>query len=160
MGTITIDSTLLTALLTSVQITRMSPEAVTIRLVAPVMADAFVTLRGGERMVRIQHGSTRSPLVSTSRRVRWTGSPSPAGTALTGRVEELVAATGLDGLHRFVASLDTVSTNAGAFSVTATGVTTARFGAGIGLGVSTVLDRPSEMHEQLGDASRPRLVVA
>ena len=142
MGTITIDSTLLTALLTAVRLVRLTPEAVTIRLVAPVMGDAFVTLRRGERQVRIQHGSTRAPVVSTSRRVQWTGSPSLTGSATTGRVEE--PADAVTGLYRFVASIDTV--------------TTARFGAGVGSDVYR--DRPTDQHLQLGDVTRQGLVVA
>ena len=158
VGTLTIDSTLLTALLTAVRIVRITPEAATIRLVAPVMGDAFVTLRRGERQLRIQHGSTRAPTVSTSRRVRWTATPSPTGTTSTKRVEEVTPAAGLDGLYRFVAAVDSASVNAGDFSSTATGVTSARLGAGVAL--ATTRDRPGDMHNQLADTSRPRLVVA
>lgn len=158
VGTITVDSSLLTALLTAVRVVRISPEELTIRLVAPVIADAFVTLKRGERQVHIQHGNTRAPLVSTSRRVRLTASPSPAGAAYTGRVQEDASASGLDGLFRFVAALDPVTVNTGAFSLTASGVTSARFGVGVGTAV--IRDRPRDMHSQLGNASRPRLVVA
>lgn len=155
-GTITIDSSLLTALLTAVQIVRISPEAVTLRLVAPVMADAFVTLRRGERMVRIQHGNTRGPQVSTNRRVRWTDSPSPTGATSYKRVEEAHGA-GIEGIHRFVAALDTATVNAGAFSSTAAGVTTARFGAGVGTAGAN--DGAIDMHKQLRDTSRPKLIT-
>ena len=158
MGTLTIDSPSVAALLTAVQMVRINPEAVTIRLVAPLMADAYVTLPRGWRAVRIQHGRTRSPLVDIDRRVRWTASPSPVGTAAGARVEEVSPAVGLDGLHRFVACIDPATADAGAFSVTAPSVTTARFGAGIGTYAD--LDRANDMHHQLGDASRPRLVVA
>ncbi len=157
MGTLTIDSPSVSALLTAVRVVRLNPEAVTIRLVAPLMADAYVTLPRGWRSVRIQHGRTRAPLVDTDRRIRWTASPSPTGTSATGRVEEATAPPGLDGMFRFVAAIDPATVNTGAFSVTAASVTTARFGAGVG--VDTTNDRPLDHHRQLGDASRPRLVV-
>ncbi len=158
VGTLTIDSPSVSALLTAVRLVRISPEAATIRLVAPLVADAFVTLHRGWRSVRIQHGSTRAPLVDTDRRIRWTATPSPVGTAYAGRVEEIVAPVGLDAMSRFVAALDPVTTNAGAFSVTAASVTSARFAAGVGM--ETPKDRPVDIHRQHGDASRPRLVVA
>lgn len=157
VGTITIDSTLLTALLTAVRVVRITPEAVTVRLVTPVMADAFVTLRRGERMIHVQHGSTRAPTVSTSRRVRWTGSPSPTGTTSAQLVQEASPAVGLDGLFRFVGAIDTATVNASAFSSTASGVTTARFGAGVG--TYAPRDGAFDLHNQLADASRPQLVV-
>lgn len=155
MGTITIDSTLLTALLTGVQLVRINPERLTIRLVSPVMADAYVTLRRGEPMIRIQHGSTRAPLISTSRRVRWAHT-GLAGAATAGRVTETSPLT--DDFARFVGGGDTASSNAGAFSVTSTGVTSARFVAGVGTPDygTTVAD----LQGQLADASRPALVVA
>ena len=154
MGTITLDSSLLTALLTGVQIVRLTPERVTIRLISPVMADAYVTLRRGEPMIRIQHGATRAPLVSTSRRVRWTDT-GLTGSAGTGRVTETAPLT--NNFARFVAATGSASSNAGAFSVTSTGVTSAGFGAGVGTAEygTTVAD----LHGQLADASRPLLVV-
>lgn len=72
VGTITIDSLSVTVLLTAVRLVRISAESLTLRLVAPAMRDAFVTLRRGEPMIRIQHGSTRPPFVDTDRRVRFT----------------------------------------------------------------------------------------
>ncbi len=155
MGYLSIAMASVTALLTGVRIVRISPEAVTIRLVAPLMADAFVTLRRGERMVRIQHGSTRAPLVTGVRTLRWEDTIAPAGTANTGRIEEVRPAN--HGFMRWIAALDTVTANAGVFTLSSGSVTTARFGAGVG--TYDVGDRPIEMHSQLGDASRPRMVV-
>lgn len=153
-GTIILDSSLLTALLTSVRIVRITPAAVTLRLVAPVMADAFVTLKRGERMVHIQHGSTRAPRVSTSRRVRWvTGWTSSSATA--GLVQETAPMT--DGFACWVSGPLTATTSAPAFSVTAAGVTSAAFGAGIA--TADYLDTVADMVAQLGDATRPRQVV-
>ena len=156
MGTITIDSPSVSALLTQVRIARISPESVTLQLVAPLMADAFVTLRRGERMVRIQHGSTRSPTVATTRRVRWTASPSPTGTATGARVEETTAA--VDGFFRFVACQGSATADAGAFSVTTSSLTTATFAAGVG--TSDFGDRPADYHADLKDSSRVRLVIS
>jgi hypothetical protein len=158
VGTLTIDSTLLTALLTGVRLIRVNPEVVTIRLVSPIMADAYVTLRRGEPQVRIQHGSVSAFPVTTNRRVRWTGTPSPTGSTSIKRVEEVTAATELDGLYRFVAALDAATVNAGAFSSTAAATTTARFGAGVG--TAATRSGTYDLHKQLRDASRPELVVA
>ncbi len=158
VGTLTIDSPSVSALLTAVRLVRITPEAVTIRLVAPLIADAFVTLPRGWRSVRIRHGDSRLAPIDIDRRIRWTHTPSPVGTATTGRVEENVSPAALTGMSRFVAAIDPVTTNAGAFSVTAASATTARFGAGVGM--DTARDRPVDLHRQLGDASRPRLVVA
>ena len=154
MGTLTIDSTLLTALLTGVQLVRITPERLTIRLVSPVMADAYVTLRRGEPMVRIQHGSTRAPLVSTNRRIAWADT-GLTGSSGTGRVTETAPLT--DNFARFVGAGDTASSNAGAFSVTATGVTSARFVAGVGTPDygTTVAD----LHGQLADSSRGGIFI-
>jgi hypothetical protein len=63
-----------------------------------------------------------------------------------------------DGFPRYVGAVDAATADAGAFSLTAASVTSARFGAGVG--TWAVRDRPFEMHGQLGDASRARLVVA
>jgi hypothetical protein len=156
MGTLTIDSPSVSALLTAVRIVRINPEALTIRLVAPLMADAFVTLKRGERHCHIQHGSTRSPLVTTTRRVHWTAAPSPVGTARTGRVEEVTPE--IAGFPRYVGAIDPVTVDAGAFSLTTTAVTRARFGAGVA--TYATKDKTADLHRQLGNASRPRLVVA
>jgi len=155
MGVITLDSPALSAVLTGVRIVRVTAEAITIRLRAPLMADAFVTLRRGFRAISVQHGSTRPPLVSTTRRIRWTDSPSPVGTATTGRVEETSPAT--DGFPRFVASHDLATANAGAFSMTTTATNHARFGAGIG--TTNARDTTADLHAQLADNSRPELVL-
>ncbi len=155
LGTLTIDSPAVTALLTAVRLVDLTPEAVTIRLVAPAIGDAFVTLERGVPAVHIQHGSTRSPTVSTTRRIRWTGSPSPVGIAHTQRVEE---AGGTQGLTRFVAGIDAVTTNAGTFSVATAAVTSTRLGAGVG--TYDDWSHASALHFQLGDTSRPVLVVS
>lgn len=156
MGTLTIDSPSVSALLTSVRIAHINAEGVTLRLIAPAIADAYVTLRRGERVARIQHGTARPPFVDIDRRIRWTASPSPVGTASAGRVEETSAST--EGFLRFVAAIDTVTTNEGAFSLTAPSATTARFGAGIGTYARH--DNPAAYHQQLCDASRQRIVVS
>lgn len=156
IGTLTIDSTTVPAMLDAVKLARISPEALTIRLVAPIMADAFVTLRRGERHVRIQHGSTRPPVLMTAgRRIRLTASPSPVGAALVGRVEE--SSPAIEGLLRYVGATGAVTANAGAFSLTSALVTSARFGAGVG--TTARRDRPADMHRQLADATRSRMVV-
>jgi hypothetical protein len=155
-GVLTIDSSTVTATLTQVRILRLDPEEVTVRLVVPAMADAFVTLRRGERHIRIQHGSLRLPRVSCRRRIAWTAS-SLTGVANPGRVEE--AATGITGLHRFVASRGNITPNAGAFSLTTvTSGASAYFGAGAGTSVTR--DTVADLHAQLSDATRPELVVA
>ena len=153
MGKVVIDATSVTALLTGVRLIRINPEAVTIRLVAPAIADVFVTLRRGERQVRIQHGSSRSPSIATKRRVAW-ASPVPAGVAYDNRAEETSAY--IPGLFRFVTAL--VAMTSTSASVTSDTQTTAQFGAGVG--TATATDRPVDYHAQLGDVSRPRLVVA
>lgn len=155
MGDLTIDSPSVAAVLTGVQLSAVSDESVTIRLVAPLIGDAWVTLERGMRHASIQHGRSRGKLVNTARRLRWTASPSLIGTASVGRVEEVSAAT--DGFLRFVASIDAVTTDAGAFSITASSVTTADMGAGIGTFASH--DQPADLHAQLGDDSMPELVV-
>jgi hypothetical protein len=155
LGTLTIDSPSVSALLTAVRLVDINPEAVTIRLVAPLMADAFVTLRRGERMVHVQHGDTRSPVADVDRRVRLTDSPSPVGTAAIGRVQEGAAAH--QGFPRWIGAIDPVTANAGAFSLTAASVTTARFGAGAG--TYSVGDTPGSSHAQLGNSSRPGMVT-
>lgn len=157
LGTLIVDSPSVSALLTAVRLVAVNPEVVIIRLVAPAIADTFVTLRRGMPGVYIQHGDTRAaPLVSTTRRIRWTGSPALAGVATTThRIEE--PAPPVDGLPRFVAAFDPVTTNAGAFSLTTTASTVARFGAGAGSQVTG--SWPDELNQQLGDASRPQIVV-
>ncbi len=156
MGTVTIDSPDVDAELTGVRLVRWNSEAVTIRLVAPAMADAYVTLRRGERQCRIQHGNTRSPRVDTDRRIGWTAAPAPGqGYASAGRVTELSPV--IDGLARFVASIDPVITDAAAFSLTAASVNVGRFTAGVGTYARD--DRAIDYHRQAGDASRPMMVV-
>jgi len=157
MGTVTIDSAALSAVLTEVRILALCDEFVTLRLVAPLMADAYVTLRRGERMVRVHHGNQVLPRVTTARRVRWTGSPSPVGTAATARVEETSPA--VDGFPRFVGTTTfAASVSAGAFSITTGATIHAKFVAGVGLWVAS--QTPAEMHAQLGDSSLGELVVS
>ena len=133
----------------------ISPERVTLWLVAPSMGHAFVTLRRGERKFRIQHGSTRAPLV-TDRRVRWTAAPSPSGVAYANRVQE--DAPKVDGFWRVIGAAEPVAVDAGSFSLTTPFVRTARFFAGVA--TDAFLDRPHSLHAQLGDASRPQMVVS
>ena len=163
LGTLTIDSPSVSALLTAVQLPKVSPgegraKGVTLRLMVPAINDVYVVLHRGERHIHIHHGqdgSRNGPTIDIDRRIRWTASPSPVGTAFANRVEEMAPA--LDSFPRWVASNDPVTTNAGSFSLTAASVTTARFGAGVGTWATQ--DRPSQQHWQLGDASRPSLVV-
>ncbi len=157
LGTLTIDSPTVAAELVAVRPVRLDAigDEVTVRLIAPLMADAFVTLRRGERMCRIQHGSTRPPFADVDRRVALSTSPAPAGIAFTGRVQEV--SPDIAGLLRFVASTDAVTADAGAFSLTASSVIAARFGAGAGTYARR--DRPVDLHRQLGDTSRTVVVV-
>lgn len=155
MGTITLDSPSLSALLTGVRIVRLTAERVTIRLASPLIGDAFVTLRRGFRAFSVQHGNTRRSVVTTTRRIRWTDTPSPVGTATTARVEETSPA--IDGFPRFVAALDLATANAGAFSMTTTATRRARFGAGIG--TAAARDTPGDIHAQLADNTRARIVL-
>lgn len=155
VGTLTIDSPSVSALLTGVRLVRINPEVVIVRLVAPLMADAFVTLPRGCRSIAIQHGSTRPPFADVARRIRWTAAPSPVGTVSPGRVAEMVPT--FDGFPRTVFSLDEVTADAGAFSLTTASVTSARLGAGVGTWGPR--DTPSWTHRQVGNASRPEIVV-
>ena len=155
---VTIDSPSVSAVLTGVLLVDVNPEQVTIKLLASLIGDAFVTLRRGWRSFSIQHGddSTAIPApVSVARRVRLTDSPSPVGFATTGRVEEQSAVIG--GMYRFVASTDPVTADAGQFSVTSDAAVTADFG--VGVGTATTRDRPFNLHQQLGSAARPFHVV-
>jgi hypothetical protein len=157
-GVVTIDAFALGVVLTGVRLVDVNPEKVTIKLLAPLIGDAFVTLHRGWRSFRIQHGNDSLAVpapVLVARRVRLTDSPSPVGTAATGRVEEVSAA--IAGMHRFVASTDAVTANAGQFSLTSGSVVTADFG--VGVGTTAVRDRPSHIHKQLGNASRPLHLV-
>lgn len=153
VGALVIDSPSVSAVLERVEMVDRDDEAVTVRLVVPAIGDVFVTLERGERSVHVQHGDPRQP-VDIDRRIRLTDSPSPVGSAVSARVEE---STTTSGFLRWVGSLDAVTADAGAFSVTASSVTTARFGAGVA--TSDLFDTPSSQHSQLGDSSVPVLVV-
>lgn len=153
-GVVTIDAPSLGVVLTGVRLVDVNPERVTIKLLAPLIGDAFVTLHRGWRSFRIQHGNESLAVpapVSVARRVRLTDSPSAVGIAAKGRVEEQFAA--IDGMYRFVSSTDPVTVDAGEFSVTSDAVTTADFG--VGVGIASTGDRPYNLHQQFGDASRP-----
>lgn len=156
MGTVTFDSPTVTALLTGVRLVRVTPERATVRLIAPAVADVFLTLRRGERMVRVQHGSRRGPTVDTDRRIRWTDSPSPTGTATSGRVTETTPVE--DGMPRFLASLHPVTTDGAAFSMTALSTPSATFGAGVG--TTAERDTPADMHAQLAGVTTQLIRVA
>lgn len=153
-GEVVIDSPSFGVVLTGVRLVDVNPEKVTIKLLAPLIGDAFVTLQRGWRSFRIQHGNESLAVpapVAVARRVRLTDSPSPVGTSSAGRVEETAAV--LPTFLRFVAAVDTVTADAGAFSLTTPAVTSADFGAGVG--TDNAHDRPFDLHRQLGDASRP-----
>lgn len=152
-GTLVLDSPDVSAVLTAVRIARISAESVILRLRAPLMGDAYVVLRRGERMIRIQHGSTRAPLAEVARRIRWDGMV--PGYATSHRIEETPPA--MDSFPRFIAAIDPVTADGATFSLTSADVRSARFGAGIG--TWDLGDRPIDMHRQMGDASRPRIVV-
>jgi hypothetical protein len=153
-GVVMIDSPSVGVVMTGVRLVDVNPEKVTIKLLAPLINDAFVTLHRGWRSFRIQHGNDSLAVpapVSVIRRVRLTDTPSPVGLAKTGRVEEPTSV--IAGMYRFVASTDIVTADAGAFSVTSAAVTSADFG--VGVGTATTRDRPFNLHQQFGDASRP-----
>jgi hypothetical protein len=154
MGVLTLDSSLLTALLTGVHLADITPESVTLRMVSPVMADAWVTLRRGETMLHIQHGSTRSPIVTTNRRIRWTDT-GLTGSSATGIVTESAPLT--DGFTRFVFGRDTVTSNAGAFSVTAASSSSADMVAGVA-SADEWMD-VDHLRQQAGDTSRAAIFV-
>lgn len=156
MGSVVIDSASVSALLTAVRLVRITPEAVTIRLVAPLIADAFVTLRRGEPFVRIQHGSSRVPLVTTGRRIRWSA-PLPTGVGHTGRVSEDTPA--VNESPRFIAAVTAGGTASGpSFQVNIPSVTSASFVAGVG-NTTQARTTPADLHAQAYDASSPRISV-
>ncbi len=153
-GEVVIDSPSFGAVLTGVRLVDVNPEKVTIKLLAPLINDAFVTLHRGWRSFLIQHGNDSAAIpapVSVIRRVRLIDSPSPVGLASAGRVEE--PSSVIAGMYRFVASTDPVTADAGAFSVTTAATETADFG--VGVGTATTRDRPFNLHQQLGSACRP-----
>ncbi len=151
MGTLTIDSPTVTALLTAVVIHDRTPESITLRLVVPVTADAYITLRRGERMLRIQHGSTRPPLVDTDRRIRWTDTVNPVGTAYAfSRIQEDVPA--IEGFPRVIGCRSVVIADAGLFKLTAASTPSATFLAGVA--TYEAKDQPADYLGQLSTEFR------
>lgn len=53
----------------------VTPDRVTAALRVRGIGDVYVTLKRGERMLRVQHGTTRAPTVSATRRIGWLGTP-------------------------------------------------------------------------------------
>ncbi len=154
MGTLTLDSSAFSSVMTAARIAHQTSEEVTLRLVCAELADVHVTLRRGEPMLRIQHGGT-GPDVSTTRRVRWTAGTSPSGVAHSHRVSEDTPAT-VD-TPRFIASFESASAvNAGQFSMS-TVATVATFGAGVG--TADEQTSPADLHRQLRDERRPVVIV-
>lgn len=158
VGTLTIDANGGPAVLTGVKLPArgISADEVTIRLVAPLIADAFITLPRGQRAVSIQHGSTRPPTLDINRRIRLTvPTYTPVGTGFAGRVEEVLPK--IESFPRMISSFDAVTVDAGQFALVATSVISARFGFGVGTWGEK--DTPSWTHRQIGDASRPAIVL-
>lgn len=153
MGTVVMDSPSVSSLLTGVRLVKVTAEIVALRLICPLLGDAYVVLRRGEPMVRIQHGDARPPLVPIVRRIAWADPLS--GYAVKGRVEETPPA--IDSFLRFVAAVDPVTADAVDFSVTTPSVTTARFGAGVG--TWALGNRPIDLHRQLLNATRNVVVT-
>lgn len=154
MGSVIFDSPAVSASLASAHLVSLTPERATICLISTAIANVYVTLRRGERMLRIQHGSTRPPFLTLDRRVRW--GPPPAGVAVFARVSEDVPAVANS--PRFIATESSDATVSGpAFSITVPAARSASFGAGVG----TVGERntPADMHGQLFDSSRATLTV-
>lgn len=150
MGVVTLDSPDVTALLTAVVVHHRSPESITLRLVVPAMADAYVILRRGERMLRIQHGEPRAGLVDIDRRIRWTDTLNPVGTAYPGRVQE--DAPAVEGFPRVIGCRGAVDTYPSLFSLVAPSVRSATFLAGVA--TSRVKDRPADYLAHLGTEFR------
>ncbi len=154
MGTVTLDGPSVTALLTGVQLRSVKPSAVRVRLIAPAIGDAYITLRQGFRAFAAQHGSTRGT-VSIARRLSMAGPPTLAGSVSSGRVTE-TDPPATPGIYRFIASLD-VAFGSGFALTSPAGYSYCRFGAGVG--TTATLDTPADIHAQLADASRSRLEV-
>lgn len=149
MGSIVFDSTSVSALLSNARLVHLTPERATVRLASAAISDVFVTLRRGERIVRIQHGSTRPPFVTIDRRVRW--APAPTGVAYSGRISEDTPA--IANSPRFIAARTPGATvSVPFFSVTVPAARTASFGAGVG--TTGQHNSPAEMHAQLFDDTR------
>lgn len=157
LGTLVLDSASEVGNLTRLQLFRISLERVTLRLVDSVLGDIYVTIRRGERMCRVQHGSVRNAHVS-DRRIRWIDDAGITGhidSHWTSQVEEVLPRVA--GFPRFLISTEATTPSAGSFSLTATDSTVVRFGAGVGTFDDE--DRPTDAHAQMADNSRPRQVV-
>jgi hypothetical protein len=61
--------------LTAIRLAALTPESATVVLVVQGLGEVSVSLRRGERMLRVQHGSDRFPLVTAERMVEWRGIP-------------------------------------------------------------------------------------
>lgn len=72
--------------LASARLTRVTPEAVSVALSVRGQGDVTVTLRRGERMLQLEHGTTGPARVLAGRHVRWAGVPacSRLGSAANG----------------------------------------------------------------------------
>lgn len=153
VGVLTIDSPSVAAVLSGVRMVAVSDEAVTVRLVAAAIGDAFVTIERGMPFLSVHHGDS-AQAVDIDRRVSMAGD-SLVGSAAVGRVQE--DAPAIRGLYRWVGAVDPVSVDAGAWSLTGSSVTLARFGTGVG--TAQLLDSAASQHSQLGDASIPLIAI-
>lgn len=85
----------------------VTPDRVTAALRVRDIGEVFVTLKRGERMLRVQHGSTRAPTVSTTRRIGWLGTPptvdglGDAAWSASGRFGGGIALSGDDTFPQF-----------------------------------------------------------
>lgn len=156
MGTVSFDSTLVVATVTG-RVVRCNREIATVRLVAPTVGDIFVTLRRGERMARVQHGTGRGGVVSVTRRIRWSASPALTGTVGSGRVQETTPAYA--GLRRFIVARQSCTADGATFLLA---TTSARVTADFGFGVATdgLLDGVAEHHSQFLGQTKTKLRLA
>lgn len=68
------------SVLEGARLVTVTPDRVTVALRLRTIGEVFVSLHRGEQMIRVQHGTTRAPAVSTARRVQWVGTPPAVGT--------------------------------------------------------------------------------
>ena len=78
------------------RLVKVTPGAVTAALHVRGIGDVFVSLRRGERMLRVQHGTTRAPTVATPRRAEWRGLPPTIDGPGAATVDAGEFGTGLD----------------------------------------------------------------